>query len=372
MSETSLLSNPLKQVLSVGQSLWYDGLVSVEQFKQMMHEDGIRGATTNPAIFEKALSQGDFDKKIASYSSTDSSEKIYQRLAIQSVREIADVFFPVYEETDHEDGYVSIEVSPLLAYQPEATLEEARELYSAIGRKNIMIKIPATKDGLTAIRLLISEGISVNATLIFSVERYQEVMQAYLEGIESLATQGAKRSGVASVASFFVSRLDSVIDELLMKWIHTSKDMTQRRELSALVGKAAIANSKRAYLEFKKFFSGPRFQKLNGFARVQRPLWASTGTKNPKYSDVLYVEELLGANTVNTVPPLTLAAFRNHGVVENRLGKNGEESLQILRRLEAIGINMHEITDNLEIAGVQAFEQSYKKIIEGIHRKRKS
>ena len=368
----TLTKNPLKQALNFGQSIWYDGLISKAEFARMISEDGIRGATTNPTIFEKALNHHDHDAEIAALSKTHSTEQIYQILAVRAVQEVADIFLPVFQESKGLDGFVSIEVSPLLALDTEGTIREAQELYRTVNRKNIMIKIPATKQGIPAIRAVITEGINVNVTLIFSIERYEQVMNAYLSGLEQRMASGKPVDGIASVASFFVSRVDASVDPLIEAKLKNEKDQDQFASLKGILGKTGIANSKAAYASFENVFSGPRFQKLKASgAQIQRPLWASTGTKNPNYSDVLYVEALMGSETVNTIPPATLDAFRDHGVPGSRLKQGMEEAHEVLKKLKTVGIDLDQITGDLEDAGVRSFSDSYKKLIECIQLKKK-
>lgn len=359
--------NPLKQVLRFGQSLWIDGLVSTSDLEKLIREDGIRGATTNPTIFEKALSMGETNARIKRELSMGASVKaIYEAQAVETVQNVADVFMPVYHETGGVDGYVSIEVSPLLATDTEGTLREARELHRLVSRKNIMIKVPATRQGVPAIRQLIAEGINVNITLIFSVARYLEVMDATLGGLEERTGVGRSIAGVASVASFFVSRVDTAVDGLLQKRISGGD-----ASLKPLLGKAAIANSKLAYREFERVFSSDRFRALEKKgAKKQRPLWASTGTKNPEYGDVFYVEALIGPETVDTMPPATMDAYRDHGRPASRVGVGAEESAQVLKELEKAGVSLEAVTRDLEDAGVRSFSDSYEKILKGIEAKR--
>ncbi len=354
--------NLLKQVLAFGQSLWYDGLLSVKEFETLIREDGIRGATTNPTIFEKAIASGEYDALIQkSLSEGKHPEDIYKTQAVRTVRDVADVFLPVYKETRGGDGFVSIEVSPLLARDTEGTLREARELHGLVSRENVMIKVPATREGIPAIRALISEGIHVNVTLIFSLERYREVMSAYLEGLEDRAKKGLPVGQIASVASFFVSRVDTAVDALL----------DQKSGPQGLRGKVAIANSKLAYQAFGSVFSSERFKALEKKeARKQRPLWASTGTKNPAYSDVFYVETLIGPETVNTMPPATMDAYRDHGCPASRIREGVADAEKILKNLEALGIRLAEVTEALEEAGVKSFSDSYEKILKRIQEKR--
>ncbi len=361
----------LRQTLKLGQSLWYDGLISIPEFNRMIQEDGLRGATTNPAIFEKALAGTAYDAQIRDLAKTQSDEEIYKALAVRAVQDVCDAFLSVYQEARALDGYVSIEVSPLLAYDTEGTLREARELWRLVNRKNAMIKIPATREGLPAIQTALSEGINVNVTLIFSVERYREVMDAYIRGLEKRAGLDFSVSNISSVASFFVSRVDTAVDKILEGRIAASPGAADKEALKALLGKTAIANSKAAYDEFKRVFNGPRFQKLQSKgATCQRPLWASTGTKNPAYSDVIYVESLIGPDTVNTMPPPTLDAFRDHGIAASTLETGIPEALETLSTLKASGIDLAVITQELEKAGVELFADAYRKIIQGIGAKR--
>lgn len=348
--------NPVKAALKFGQSIWYDGIASKEEFERMIREDGLRGATTNPTIFEKALSGREDNAEIRRLVEAKGLEGAYKTLAVDAVRGMADLFRPVYDQTEGTDGFVSIEVSPLLAADTAKTVEEAKELFSAVSRKNVMVKIPATVQGIPAIRKVISEGIPVNVTLIFSVERYGKVIDAYLAGLEDRASRSLPVRGVASVASFFVSRVDTAVDKLL-----------ESKTLTDLQGKAAIANSKVAYEAFEKTFSSDRFFGLQSKgAQVQRPLWASTGTKNPRYSDVLYVETLMGPHTVNTLPPATFHAFRDHGAPAARLKEDLAGAHQVLQSLESAGISLSAVTQELEKAGVQLFSDSYNKIIQGL------
>jgi transaldolase len=366
-----MLQNPIRQASRYGQSIWCDGLLSPEEFRRWIHEEGIRGATTNPTIFEKAFSSGEDNPSMARLLKTHAPEEIYNELAVQQVSELADLFRPVFEETESRDGFVSIEVNPLFAYDTGRTLEEARELWRRVARKNVMVKVPATREGIPAIETLIAEGINVNVTLIFSIERYREVMGAYLAGLEKRRKEGKLVGGISSVASFFVSRVDTAVDKRLEEKIKNTTDPKEAAVLRALAGQAAVANSKLAYREFEKLFSSPRFKELEAAgAFFQRPLWASTGTKNPVYSDVLYVESLVGPQTVNTLPPATLFAFRDHGVAANRLTQGVEESRLLVERLEKHGISLSEVTRELETQGVRLFSESYEKILQYIRSKK--
>lgn len=371
MALAKAVKNPLKEALELGQSIWYDGLISQEQFGRMIQEDGLRGATTNPVIFEKALALGQVDRFIKKSPAGVSDEEIYKMIAIEAVQQVADVFLPVYRQTAGQDGYISIEVSPLLAHDTEATIREARELFKKVDRRNVMIKIPATAEGIPAIKTAISEGINVNVTLIFSVQRYREVIDAYLSGLEIRNDLGHSIKEVASVASFFVSRVDTAADKILEQKIASAPDAVQKSLFGQLLGKTAIANSKVAYAEFEESFADARFRELKAAgAQMQRPLWASTGTKNPAYRDVLYVESLIGPNTVNTVPPQTLDAFRDHGEVSETLIEGLDEAKKMLEKLAFVGIALSEVTEQLEKAGVELFNEAYLKIIKNIQEKR--
>ena len=363
---TKTALNPVRETLKLGQSLWYDGLIAPEDLQKMIREDGLRGATTNPTIFEKALSGTAHDIEVKRLlKEGHSEESVYQTIAIRTVQQVADVFLPVYEESRGTDGFVSMEVSPLLAYDTAATAAEAKDLYRRLGRKNVMIKIPATREGIPAVEETIAEGISVNVTLIFSIERYLEVMAAYAAGIEKRLSRNESVAEIASVASFFVSRVDSMVDKKLEEKIRSGAASKN------LLGQAAVANAKAAYAEFERFFFSARWEKIRAAgAQIQRPLWASTGTKNPAYSDVLYVESLIGAHTVNTMPPATLDAFRHHGVAASHLTENQARAAQVLKEVSAAGIDLNEVTEELEKAGVVSFKESYLKIIECIGAKK--
>ena len=358
---TQVAVNPLKQAIQFGQSIWYDGLVPPKTFREMIVRDGLRGATTNPTIFEKAIASGEYDAKLRDWFSDHRDEEIYEKIAVKAVQQVADEFRPLYNEIGGGDGYVSIEVSPFLAYETEATIREAMKLWLLTARPNVMIKIPATAQGIPAIEQVISEGINVNVTLIFSVNRYREVMNAYLSGLEKRVAAGKPVNTIASVASFFVSRVDSAVDKVL----------DEKGGFSSLKGQIAIANSRHAYAEFEKIFSSERFTKLRAKgAKIQRPLWASTGTKNPAYSDVLYVEQLMGPDTVDTIPPATMDAFRDHGKPASRLKNNMPKAMEALSELARAGINLEKVTEDLEKQGVELFNDSYRKILKSIGDKR--
>ncbi|MCG3175568.1 MAG: Transaldolase [Candidatus Omnitrophica bacterium] len=357
------MQSRLGQALKYGQSFWYDGLIGAAEFDRLIREDGVRGATTNPAIFEKALNSSAYDADIRRLAASGhDAEEIYRQLAVRTVAEVADLFSGVHRDSSGADGYVSIEVSPRLAYDTAGTVREALDLWGRLARPNVMIKVPATREGLPAVAELIARGIHVNVTLIFSVERYRQVMDAYLSGLERRAATGASPAGISSVASFFVSRVDSSVDALLEKR-YPSGDAVR----SELEGRLAIANCKAAYREFRQAFTSERFRVLErAGARVQRPLWASTGTKNPKYSDVLYVETLIGPDTVNTMPPATMDAFRDHGTAADTLQQGTEAALAALETARRSGIDLDAITADLEGQGVKLFVDAYDKIISSI------
>lgn len=358
--------NPIGKLTQLGQSLWYDNvqrkLLENGEFAAMIQRGDIRGMTSNPTIFNNAIAKSnDYDSALLplAWAGWD-AEKIFWQLAIEDIRAACDLFQPLYEETNGGDGYVSIEVSPNLAHDSDATAMQAEQLWARVRRPNLMVKIPATKEGIPAIRKSIAAGVNVNVTLIFSLARYAEVMEAYLGGLEERAAAGHPIDHIASVASFFVSRVDTKIDPRLP-------------EGSALRGKAAIANAKFAYDLFQKMFVGRRWEnlKVKG-ARVQRPLWASTSTKNPNYRDTIYVDDLIGPETVNTVPPATLDAFRDHGHAEITLPRDLDQSRVALEQLEAAGISMESVTQELEDEGVKAFIEAFAQLMETIDERRQS
>ncbi|HUP46554.1 MAG TPA: transaldolase, partial [Thermoanaerobaculia bacterium] len=343
--------SPLAELTRTGQSIWFDQmerkLISTGTLQRMIKEDDLRGMTSNPTIFEKAIGGSeDYDgqlRQLASQGKT--TTEIYDELVLEDIGSAADVFRPVYDKTNGGDGFVSIEVSPLIAHDTRETVDEAKRLFATLGRPNIMVKIPATPAGMPAIEEAIAAGINVNITLIFSNEVYRQVIEAYLRGLERRAAAGEPIGDIASVASFFVSRIDTQADKQIEAKIAATSDASAKRALESLLGKVAIANAKMAYQLFKEVFGSERFRKLRDKGtRPQRPLWASTGTKNPKYSDVLYVETLIGPETVNTLPPATYAAFKDHGKVTMTLEENVDEAREILRRFEAHGLSLEKIT----------------------------
>ena len=371
--------NRLKEIQKFGQSIWYDniqkGMISSGAFQQMIAQDGLCGVTSNPTIFDKAVSKSaDYDQDIArDVAKGLDSEAIYWNLVVQDIQDAANIFLPVYQGSGGTDGFISIEVSPLLAHDTEGTLQQARELFRRVNRINVMIKVPATPAGIPVIRKLISEGIHVNATLIFSIQRYREVMDAYLSGLEDMAGQNGSITGTASVASFFVSRVDVLVDQMLEEKIKSTENESEKEALRQLLGKIAIAHSKTAYREFKKIFSSERFLSLKTKgAQLQRPLWASTSTKNPDYRDVMYVESLMGPDSVNTLPPATLDAFRDHGAPGSTIEDGWEEVQTQLGALAAHGIDLDTVTQTLEDQGVQAFADSFQQLLRHLNEKRES
>jgi transaldolase/glucose-6-phosphate isomerase len=370
--------NPVKALESHGQAVWLDflarGFVAKGDLKKLIDTDGVKGVTSNPSIFEKAIgSSNEYDGAIgqALKSGDRPVAELFEHLAIADIQHAADVLRPVYDHLSGHDGFVSLEVSPYLAMDTKASIAEAERLWKEVGRKNLMVKVPATPQGLPAIQHLIGEGISINITLLFSQKVYIKVAEAYLSGLERYVANGGDPSHVASVASFFVSRIDSAVDKQLDERIARANDPSEKERLAALKGKVAIANAKLAYQEYKRLFSGPRWDRLAARgARPQRLLWASTGTKNKDYSDVLYVEELIGPNTVNTVPPATLEAFRDHGRLRDSLEENVGDARRVLAELEQSGISLDAITADLVKDGVKLFADAADKLYGAVAHKR--
>jgi transaldolase/glucose-6-phosphate isomerase len=365
--------NALKKLNALGQSLWLDyidrQLLSSGTLHRLISEDDLKGLTSNPAIFEKAVAtDGAYagDLKAGTGEPQD-AEKIFERLAIADIQAAADILYPVYEHTIHRDGYVSLEVSPKLAYDAEGTILEARRLWRAVQRENLMIKVPATAQGIPAITALLSEGININATLLFSRTMYGRVTEAWLAGLEQFALQGGRLDKLASVASFFVSRVDSAVDPMILARIKQTEDPALQAALHNLLGQAAIANAKLAYHQYRQVVDGARWRALaKKGAQTQRLLWASTGTKNPAYSDILYVEALIGPDTVNTVPPATLKAFADHGVAHATLEEGLEQARATESSLQDLGISMEEVTRKLLTEGVELFADAYAKLLKAI------
>lgn len=361
--------NPLKQLSALGQSIWLDyirrDLIASGRLKRMIEEDGLLGMTSNPAIFEKAFSSSqDYDHDIETLARTGKkAQDIYDAISIAEVQNAADVFKPVYEQTQGKDGYVSLEVSPHLARDTEGTLAEARRLWKALNRPNVMIKVPGTDEGLPVIRRLIAEGVNVNVTLLFGLDRYREVAEAFITGLEERSSQGRSPKNVASVASFFVSRIDTLVDPMLEKIM--SEGGPRGEKAKQAHGQVAVACAKEAYQIFKDLFGNDRFKKLAGQgAQRQRLLWASTGTKNPAYSDVKYVEELIGPDTVDTAPMETIDAYRDHGDPKVRLENDLDQARAVLANLPELGIDIDKVTEQLVNEAVEKFDKPFDKLIE--------
>jgi len=364
-----MVKNRVYQIKHLGQSIWYDNIersiLTSGKLKKMIEEDGICGVTSNPTIFEKAITQSNaYDVEIEELTRKGmTAEEIYDSLTIKDVTLAADILRKVYKETDGKDGYVSIEVPPKYAYDVEETISEAEQLFERIGRENIMIKVPATEEGAFAIKHLISKGININVTLIFSLSHYDSIASAYIEGLEEISRKGGDLTRVASVGSLFVSRIDTLVDSQIDSLIASEKDLEKKRILENLKGRLAVANCKKIYQKFDEIFHQEKFKKLKKRgARVQRPLWASTSTKNPAYSDVKYVEELIGGDTVNTIPQVTLDAFRDHGKPGLSLNKNLDLVEKVLGQLEGAGISLEEVCQTLQKEGVDAFEKSFENL----------
>jgi len=362
---------PIEKLHSLGQSIWYDNierrLLKNGELAAMIARGEIRGVTSNPSIFQKAIANSsDYDKTLLHLAKAGASkEDIYETLAVEDIQAACDLFRPLYNETEGGDGYVSLEVSPYLANDTDATAGEAARLWTLVDRPNLMIKIPGTKEGLPAITRSIIAGINVNVTLIFAIPRYQEVMEAYLVGLEQRLAAGQAIEKIASVASFFVSRIDSNVDKRL--------SAIGSPGALALQGKIAIANAKLAYAAHLQVFSDQRWEKLqDAGGRLQRPLWASTSTKNPAYSDTMYVDELIGPNTVNTVPPATLVDFMDHGVVALTLKADLESAQKAMDELAALGISMADVTQELEDQGVKAFADSFTALLDSVEKRRRA
>src|SRR5437868_3158380 len=374
------MTNPLKTLQEYGQSVWLDflsrDLFRSGELKRLIAEDGLRGMTSNPSIFEKAVGHGeDYDAQIAELEAAGDLDPgaLFERLAITDIQSAADALRPVYDQTRGRDGYVSIEVSPYLALQTDATIEEARRLWREIGRANLMVKIPATQPGLPAIRAMIAEGVNINITLLFSQKVYGEVAEAYISGLEEYVRKGGDPHKVASVASFFVSRIDTLVDEALDKKIAAANDPAEKARLKGVQGKIAIANAKLAYQMYQRIFNDERWQRLAQHgAQTQRLLWASTGTKNKAYSDVLYVEELIGSDTVNTMPPATMDAFRDHGRPRMSLEEDVPGAEAAMKALAQAGISIDEITARLVEDGVRLFAEAADQLYGAVQKKRRT
>ena len=366
--------NPLRKLQALGQSVWLDytrrDLIATGELRRLIEEDGLSGMTSNPSIFEKAIAHGDYyDDEIRETAFHGRSPiSIYETLSQEDIQSAADAFRPVYDQTHGRDGYVSLEVNPHLAHDTKGTIVEARRLWRALDRPNVFIKVPATAEGVPAIRQLISEGISVNVTLLFGLPRYREVVEAYLAGLEVRANQGQSLKWVVSVASFFLSRIDVIVDPLLEKLM--GQPGAQAELARKLHGEVAIASAVTAYQVYQEIFGSERYKALekNG-ADVQRLLWASTSTKNPAYNKLKYIEALIGPNTINTVPIETLSEYRAHGQPQARLQEDVEGAASVLGRLAEVGINLDQVTQRLEDEGVAKFNEAFDTLIEALTRK---
>jgi len=369
--------NPLLALRKAGQSVWLDyihrNLLQSGELRRLVEEDGLSGVTSNPTIFEKAISESpDYDASFARLRSKRASvTEAYETLVAEDITAACDILRPVFDQTGGADGFVSVEVSPLLAHDADGTVREVRQWFERIGRPNLMVKIPGTPEGVPAIEAMIAEGRNINITLLFSGEAYSRVAEAYLSGLETRVAAGQPIDRVASVASFFVSRIDTETDKQLEAKLKSASDPAERARLQGLLGKVAIANAKRAYRTFREQFGSGRFKALAGRgARVQRPLWGSTSTKNPAYPDLLYVEALVGPDTVDTIPPQTLAAFRDHGRVNPRaLLEELDEADAVFRQLAEVGISIDDVTQRVLDAGVKSFADSYNQLLAAIERR---
>ena len=373
------MKRPLQRLRDSGQSVWLDfidrGFLRRSELDRRVEEDAISGMTSNPTIFEKALAEGhEYDDQIRAAAGLLTAQELFEAIATTDVREACDIFRPMYDRTAGADGYVSIEVSPVAAHNAEATVEEAHRLWRAVDRPNVMVKVPGTPEGAKAVRRLIADGVNVNITLLFAIEAHARVIDAYMAALDAKAKAGEPEviGRIASVASFFVSRVDTEVDKRLDALIPTFSGRDRERA-ERLYGKAAIANAKLAYQLFKREFASPRWSALRAQgARAQRPLWASTSTKNPEYRDVMYVEQLIGPDTVNTMPLSTIDAFQDHGVVARTVDVGVEEARRAIDELESLGIPMRDVTDKLLVDGLASFQKSYDAVIAGLEAKSKT
>ena len=371
-----MAKNRLRELHDAGQSIWLDSIdrrmLHDGELEKRIRDDALTGMTSNPTIFQKALSSSNaYDEQITEAEDKNlSSWELFELLETTDVRDSCDRFAGVFSSTRGADGYVSIEVSPGVSNSAEATVEEARRLWKTVNRPNVMVKVPGTVEGATAVRRLISEGINVNITLLFAIEAHERVIEAFMAGLEDRVKAKQPIDGLASVASFFVSRVDTEIDKRLDALIAKATNQQEKERLAMLKGRAAIANAKLAYRLFQQKFAGPRWEALaKQGARVQRPLWASTSTKNPEYRDVMYVEELIGPDTVNTMPPQTVDAFRDHGVVDRMVDKKLAAAEGLLKEIEAVGISVKEVTAKLLVDGIASFQKSFDELITGLESK---
>lgn len=370
--------NPLLELQKFGQSVWLDyirrDLITSGELKRLIDNDGLRGMTSNPSIFEKAITGSNdyaafLNQLIAQGLSAGDT---FERIAVRDIQDAADTLLPVYKATNKRDGYVSLEVSPTLARDTQGTIEEARRLWKAVARPNIMIKVPGTPEGVAPVRQLTSEGININITLLFSQEAYIKVAEAYIDGLEAAQKAGKDISGIASVASFFVSRIDTLADSMIETELKNPGSPEREQLLRSLHGKVAIANAKQAYRFYQQMIASPRWKSLAAQgAQTQRLLWASTSTKNPKYRDVLYIEELIGPDTVNTIPPATMDAFRDHGAVRRTLDADLAAADATMTNLEKAGISMQKVTDQLLDEAIKLFADAFSKLIAAVEQKKR-
>jgi transaldolase len=370
-----MAKNKLQELHDAGQSIWLDSIdrrmLHDGELERRIRDDALTGMTSNPTIFQKALASSNAydDQIIAAEDDGLTSWELFELLETTDVRDACDAFAGVYSSTRGADGYVSIEISPGVSHDADAAIDEARRLWKTVDRPNVMVKVPGTREGAVAVRRLIAEGINVNITLLFAIEAHERVIEAYMAGLEDRVKARQPVDGLASVASFFVSRVDTEIDKRLDGLIAKAAPAEQER-LQMLEGRAAIANAKLAYKLFRQKFSGPRWEALaKQGARVQRPLWASTSTKNPAYRDVMYVEDLIGPDTVDTMPPATIDAFKDHGVVERTVDKKVAVAEGLLKEIEAVGISMREVTEKLLVDGIASFQKSFDELIAGLESK---
>lgn len=376
-ADANAKSNRLLELETLGQSIWLDyirrGLTASGELEKLIREDGLKGVTSNPTIFEKAIGGStDYNEALkTAVSQGKSAAEIYDSLVLEDIGKAADLFLPVHRKTGGMDGFVSIEVSPELAGDTEGSIREGQRLFTLLNRPNIFVKIPGTPQGIPAIETLISEGVNVNITLLFSIENYEQVMEAYLQGLEKRVETGKPLQAVHSVASFFVSRVDTLIDHALEEKLKHSKSFQEQEKIKGLFGKTAVANAKLAYQKFKEVFGSARFQALQSKgAKLQRPLWASTGTKNSQYSDILYVQELIAGNSVNTMPMETLKAFKDHGDPRLTIEEGLNEARAAIRQLSETGIDLRQATRKLQEDGVKLFSDSFRKLMQEIETKR--
>jgi len=373
----TVTKSPIAELQALGQSVWLDNIsreiLNNGELKRLIDEDGLQGVTSNPTIFDKAISHSaDYDDAIKkAVTGGSDADAIYQALTIADIQEALDLFRPLYDRVNGGDGFVSLEVSPYLAHNTAETTSEAKILWDKLDRPNAMIKIPGTPEGLKAIEDSLAAGINVNVTLLFSVEAYEAVARAYVRALKRRADAGQPVDRIASVASFFVSRIDSEVDKRIEAKLKTETDPAKKAKLEGLLGKIAIANAKSAYASFQKIFSRPEWDALKAKgAKVQRVLWASVGTKNPKYPDTLYIDELIGPETVSTMPPATLDAVRDHSKVRPSLTENVAEAKRELAELAEVGIDFKDVTDQLLREGVSSFSKSFDTLMAGIKAKR--